>query len=144
MNQTFSPDKYRGKIDNYRNQLLAIRAKILEDIRTLLSKSGTESINVMPYLMENCITSYTFYATDKDGFAVGYKLDTIKIEDGTVWLSYDNGDGYCSEEELDDLTVNEALYVLDMLQEIFEYACKNNKRILKEGEDFDDFEDETP
>ena len=95
-------------------------------------------------LSTNLIDNYNFYDCDKDGNGEALELQKINVnEDGNVELEFDTNYGdYFQCSELSSLITSERLYVLEMLENIIAYSEEENIPVLKEDEDFDDYEDE--
>ena len=127
-----------------RGRLSLVGEQIQQAIKDLLKSKGLTRVNVAPYIREGFIDNYNFYDCDKDGNGEALELQKINVnEDGNVELEFDTNYGdYFQCSELSSLITSERLYVLEMLENIIAYSEEENIPVLKEDEDFDDYEDE--
>lgn len=123
--------------------LMQVREETKSAIMQILTERKVESINVQPYIQEDYITNYAFFDTDKNGNGECLELDAIK-KDGesysfTMYTNY--GDYFCVKE-FGEFDTSELVYILEMLEEIFE-CVDEGEPLLKDGEDFDDYEEDS-
>lgn len=122
--------------------LMKVREQAKASIIYLLEKYKVESINLQPYIQESYITNYSFFDTDKHGDGECLELDGIK-KDGESYsfIMYTNYGDYFCEKKFGEFDTSELVYILEMLEEIFELVDEGEP-LLKEDEDFDNYEDE--
>lgn len=135
------------KSENFSERLNTIKNEIWEAIYNLLKEHNVESINMYAYWSERCCDRCTFFDVDDDGYGVALYIDKLRFFPNlSNLIEFDmldtNDNCYSTWDNTNFFTVAEANYVLDMLEQIFEVADEEDGgRILKENEDFDDWED---
>ena len=134
------------KHEIYANKLSELYKQICDTIIALLKERKVESINLYAYWSERNCMRYTFHDVDSDGYGVALYIDKLifdeKLGDLIELEMLDTNDSSYSTWDLSFLSPSEANYLLEMLEDIFEEADeKDNGRVLKADEEFDDWED---
>lgn len=133
------PNETDSLIENYYKQLNRIKNEVRESIISLLKENNLTSVNFLPYTGESYISNFLFYDCDKNGYGVALELDNLTFENGKVMLSMsENEAGYYGQRSLNELSVNECVYVLDMLSGVIEYSTEEGIPVLAENQEFDD------
>ena len=125
------------------SQSVKLGDKTFEWIKTELEKRNITSLNIGAYVYEGYITNFTFYNCDKDGYGVALSVNSLYVENDIINLKmYDTcADEYFATYEIGDLNTTERLYLAGMLEEIFVGVDNEEFPLLKEDEDFLDYED---
>lgn len=124
----------------------ALTKKAHKALMDALNARGVESINVKAYMDEDLIDWFTFPQTDKNGYGVNVKIDTIKKDKKGVWV-VDVVEVVADEEwntlDLDqwNFGASELIDILGIVEGIFEVADEDyNGKVLAENEDFEEEE----
>ena len=129
------------KSDKIGSKLVKLRKEIIAAIESVLKDNNIESINVQPYIQEGHITNYAFFDTNRHGEGECLELEAVKFEKGKPsFVMYTNYGDYWGEKKTADFDTSELFYILDMLEEIFEFV-EGGEPLLKEDETFDDYEE---
>ena len=121
---------------------MKVREQAKDAIVDLLTERKVTSINLQPYIQEGYITNYAFFDTDKNGNGECLELDLIEVEgDNISFTMYTNYGDYFKESELGEFDTNELVYILEMLEEIFDLV-DDGEPLLEKDEDFDDYEED--
>lgn len=132
----------KKKSDEILEALMKVREDTKTEIMRLLKERNIESINVQPYFQECYVTNYAFFETDKNGNGECLEVESVKVVNGKpVFTMYTNYGNYWGERTLEDFDTSEVVYILEIIEEIFE-QIDNGEPLLKEDETFDDYEDE--
>ena len=123
--------------------LMKVREQAKDAILAILTEHDVESINVQPYIQESYITNYSFFDADKNDNGECLELEAVKMNnDGTPeFTMYTNYGDYFCVKEFGEFDTSELVYILEMLEEIFE-CVSEGEPLLKEDETFDDYEEE--
>ena len=127
--------------NDFRKTLNVVREQIFDSIRPLMEKLGGKVCFHMYH--DNCITDicYTFFEVDGDGYGRELFLDTAtQTPDGNITIMLRDTEGwYGPMWDLADLTVTDALYMLEELEQIAEFHAEHpDKPVLTEYDaDFD-------
>lgn len=110
-----------------------------------LNERGVESINVKAYMDEDLIDWFTFPQTDKNGYGVNVKIDTIRKNEKAEWVAdvVDEDDDDWGKLELTtwNFDCSALIDILGIVEGIFGVADEDyNGKVLAVGEDFDDIE----
>lgn len=128
--------------DEFKSELISIGIAIKESTLELLRKHNVESINITPYIVENYINTFYFYDCDKDGNGVALEVSSLKVKGDTISVDMDtNFDDYFGEYDSTNFTTDEQANLLEMLECLFEVIEEEGLPLLKDGEDFDDYEE---
>ena len=123
------------------DMLMKVREQAKDEILAILTEHDVESINVQPYIQEGYITNYSFFDTDKNGNGECLELEAIKMNnDGTPeFTMFTNYGDYFCVKEFCEFDTSELVYILEMLEEIFE-CVDSGEPLLKEDETFDNYD----
>jgi len=120
--------------------LMQVREQAKSAIMEILTERKVESINVQPYFQECYVTNYAFFETDKNGNGECLEVESVKVVNGKpIFTMYTNYGNYWGERTLEDFDTSEVVYILEILEEIFEQV-DDGEPLLKEDENFDDYE----
>ena len=128
------------KSTKFEEKFLNLRNELKEAIFEILKKYKIESINFTPYLGEGYITNYAFFDTNKDGNGECLELCTLAVKkDDNIIFEFDTnyGDSW-GDRTISDMSTEELFYILEMIEEVIDFADEDTEEILKIGEDFDD------
>lgn len=127
-------------------RLAQIAKEAKESIVEILKKNNITSVNFVPYINENYIDNYVFYDMDKHGYAAwALGVETLCYKKGKVTLDMsENEGGFFESCNLDNLSAQEIIYVLEMLEGVIEHSKEEHIPILEKGQDFDDAIPEVP
>ena len=108
-----------------------------------LNKRGVESINVKTYLDNDLIDCYYFPQTDKNGYGVNVKIDTIRKNEKGKWVADvvdEDDDDWGTFElatwEFDCSALND---ILGIVEGIFNIADEDyDGKVYAAGEDIED------
>lgn len=130
--------------DKYYDKLSEMAVEIKEKILSLIKEKKIESLNLLPYYDEGYVQNHTFYDIDNNGNGIAYNLDTIIVKDNglVVFQMSDNDCYYIDNYTIKNFNCVEALYVLDILEQVFDAVEEYNLPLLKEFESFNDYEKE--
>lgn len=126
------------------NEFNVLNEKSHKALIDTLNERGVESINVKAYMDEDLINWFTFPQTDKNGYGVNVKIDTIKKDKKGVWV-VDVAEAV-ADKEWDTLNLDqwnfgasELIDILGIVEGIFAVADKDyNGKVLAENEDFEE------
>lgn len=122
--------------------LMQVREQAKSAIMEILTERKVESINIQPYFQDCYVTNYAFFETDKNGNGECLEVESVKVVNGKpIFTMYTNYGNYWGERTLGDFDTSEVVYILEILEEIFEQV-DDGEPLLKEDETFDDYEDE--
>lgn len=101
-----------------------------------------DSINLMPYIEQGYCTNIDIYGCDNNGYGISYNVDSIDVCDsGTIYINLSDGDGeYAEERKIEDFNCEDLIWILEMLEDLFESIEDYSLPILKVGEEFDEDE----
>lgn len=104
----------------FREFFHTMRDQIHGTIRSLMEKLGGKVCFRMYHDCDLTGIRYTFYETDDDGFGRAMFLDTVEMTpEGDIDISlHDSEDCYEPVWCLEDMTVTDALYVLEELEAV--------------------------
>lgn len=112
--------------------LKSIREKVLEDIKALFNELGGK-VYVAYYHYEKNMPRYTFFDVDRDGHGFEMYIEAIEKENDRIVINFlDSEDTYSNYKYLTDVTVVEAMYILEELENIKEYVEKNCEEVVTE------------
>ena len=127
--------------NDFRKSLGIIRDQIFDFIRLHMEKLGGKVCFRMYHDFDLIDTRYTFFEVDGDGYGRELFLDTaVRTQDGGIdILLHDTEDCYEPMWDLEDMTVTDALYMLEELEQIANFHEENpDKKVLTEYDaDFD-------
>jgi hypothetical protein len=134
------------KSNEYLKKLSEVGKEILDTILSLLKERNIKSINLYAYWSERDVDRYTFYDVDSDGYGVALYIDKLYVtevpEDGIELKMLNTDDESWDEWDEENLSTNDRLYLLDMIEQILEVADdEDNGRVLGADEEFDDWDD---
>ena len=118
-----------------------VREQIFDSIRSLMEKLGGKVCFRMYH--DNSIIDiyYTFFEVDDDGYGRELFLDTAMQtpNEGITITLHDTEDCYEPTWDLADMTITDALYMLEELEEIVDFHTEHpDKPVLTEYDaDFD-------
>ena len=120
----------------------AIRDKIFSRIREVMGEIGTKVCVRMYHNYDITDTRYTYFEVDGDGYGRELFIDTVFVDarDGSIGIMlHDTEDCYEPFWDLEDMTVTDANYLLQELEEIADFHKENpGKELLTEyNADFD-------
>ena len=126
----------------FRVKLNAIRDQILSRIIEVMGEIGTKVCVRMYHEYDITETQYTYFEVDGDGYGRELFIDTVLVDarDGSIGIMlHDTEDIYEPWWSLEDLTVTDANYLLEELEEIADFHKENpNKEVLTDYDaDFD-------
>ena len=108
-----------------------------------LNKRGVESINVKTYMDNDLIDWYSFPQTDKNGYGVNVKIDTIHKNKKGEWVAdvVDESDDDWGELELTtwNFDCSALIDILGIVEGIFNIADEDyDGKVCAAGEDIED------
>ena len=117
-----------------------VKEQVKSAIIEILTEHKVESINLNAYFEEHFFTGYSFYDEGEEGLS----LDSVKMVNGQpIFTMYNlRYDEIWGEKVLDDFNATELENILEILEEIFELVDNEGEPLLKEGEDYSDYEEE--
>ena len=112
-----------------------------------LNKRGVESINVKTYMDNDLIDCYYFPQTDKNGYGVNVKIDTIRKNEKGKWVAdvvnEDDDDWGTLELTPWNFDTSGLIDILGLVENIFNIADKHyNGKVYAVGEDIEDKDDD--
>ena len=124
----------------------ALNKKAHKALIETLNKRGVESINVKTYMDNDLIDWYCFPQTDKNGYGVNVKIDTIKKNNKGEWVAdvVDECDDDWGTLELTtwNFDCSALIDILGIVEGIFDTADEDYEgKVFGAGEDIED-EDE--
>ena len=112
--------------NDFNKQLTSVRDNIMDAIRkTLGERLSTEKYIInMDYYRDDCaVTWYNFFDIDGNGYGVALKISSIeKCDDDYYFHMGDENDDAFSERELADFNACELVWILEMLEDTFEFV----------------------
>ena len=132
--------------DSLCNEFSTLNSKANTALIETLNKRGVESINVKTYLDNDLIDCYYFPQTDKNGYGVNVKIDTIHKNKKGEWVAdvVDESDDDWGELELTtwNFDCSALIDILGIVEAIFDVADEDyDGKVCAAGEDIED-EDE--
>ena len=108
-----------------------------------LNKRGVESINVKTYMDNDLIDCNYFPQTDKNGYGVNVKIDTIRKNEKGEWVvdvvNEDEYDWGTLELSIWNFDCSGLIDILSIVEDIFNTADKDyNGKVFGAGEDIED------
>lgn len=133
-------------IENYASlceKFAALNQKAQKALIETLNKRGVESINVKTYMDNDLIDWLCFPQTDKNGYGVNVKIDTIRKNEKGEWLAdvVDECDDDWGTFELTpwNFGTSDLIDILGMVESIFGIADENyDGKVYAVGEDIED------
>jgi hypothetical protein len=133
------------KIIDYKtlyNEFLDLTKKADVALIRCLNDRNIDSINVKPYMDEDLIDWYCFPQTDKNGYGVNVKINTLRKTD-KGWVAdvvdEDDEDWDTLEVSRNNFDVSGIIDILGIVESIFAVADEDyNGKVLAADEDFDD------
>ena len=129
---------------DFYKSLNVVRVQIFDSIRSLMEKLGGKVCFRMYHDYGIIDLRYTFFEVDGDGYGRELFLDTAEQTSqvsigGTTIMLHDTEDCYEPIWDLADMTITDALYMLEELEEIVDYHTEHpDKPVLTEYDaDFD-------
>ena len=128
--------------NDFRKTLNIVRDQIFDSIRSLMEKLGGKVCFRMYHEFDIIDLRYTFFEVDSDGYGRELFLDTalIDVRNGEIGIMlHDTEDCYEPWWDLADMTVTDALYMLEELEQIADFHAEHpDKQVLTEYDaDFD-------
>ena len=125
----------------FATKLNAVRKQIFTRIKEVMSEIGTKVCVRMYHDYDITDTRYTYFEVDGDGYGRELFIDTVVVKpNGDIdILLTDTEDCYEPMWCLEDITVTDANYLLEELEEIADFHKENpDKELLTEYDaDFD-------
>ena len=108
-----------------------------------LNNRGVESINVKTYMDNDLIDCNYFPQTDKNGYGVNVKIDTIRKNEKGEWVvdvvNEDEYDWGTLELTIWNFDCSGLIDILSIVEDIFNTADKDyNGKVFGAGEDIED------
>ena len=129
---------------DFYKSLNVVRVQIFDSIRSLMEKLGGKVCFRMYHDYNIIDLRYTFFEVDGDGYGRELFLDTAEQTSqtsigGTTIMLHDTEDCYEPIWDLADMTITDALYMLEELEEIVDFHTEHpDKPVLTEYDaDFD-------
>lgn len=125
------------------NEFNALNEKAHKVLIETLNKRGVESINVKTYMDNDLIDWYSFPQTDKNGYGVNVKIDTIHKNKKGEWVAdvVDESDDDWGELELTtwNFDCSALIDILGIVEGIFNIADEDyDGKVCAAGEDIED------
>ena len=135
-----------GMIVNYKSlceEFAALQSKANTALIETLNKRGVESINVKTYMDNELIDWLCFPQTDKNGYGVNVKIDTIRKNEKGEWVvdvvDEDDDDWGTLELATWNFDTSGLIDILGLVENIFNIADKHyNGKVYAVGEDIED------
>ena len=129
--------------DSLYNEFNALNEKAHKALIETLNKRGVESINVKTYMDNDLIDWYSFPQTDKNGYGVNVKIDTIRKNEKGEWVAdvVDESDDDWGELELTtwNFDCSALIDILGIVEGIFNIADEDyDGKVYAAGEDIED------
>ena len=124
----------------------ALSKKAYKALMDALNERGVLSINVKAYMENELIDWFTFPQTDKNGYGVNVKIDTIKKSDKGEWVAdvveaVSDGDFNTLAIDQWNFGASELIDILGIVECIFAVADDEyNGKVLAENENFEEEE----
>ena len=133
--------------DSLCNEFNVLNQKAHKALIETLNKRGIESININTYMDNNLIDRLCFPQTDKNGYGVNVKIDTIRKDEKGEWVAdvVDESDDDWGELELTpwNFDTSTLIDILGNVETIFDIADDNyNGKVFGVGEDIEDEDDD--
>ena len=130
-------------IENYASlceEFAALNQKAHKALIETLNKRGVESINVKTYMDNDLIDWLCFPQTDKNGYGVNVKIDTIRKNEKGEWVAdvvnEDDDDWGTLELTPWNFGTSDLIDILGMVESIFGIADENyDGKVFGVGED---------
>ena len=132
--------------DSLCNEFNALNEKAHKALIETLNKRGVESINVKTYMDNDLIDYYCLPQTDKNGYGVNVKIDTIRKNEKGKWVAdvvdEDDDDWGTLELTTWNFDCSALIDTLGIVEGIFNIADEDyDGKVCAAGEDIED-EDE--
>lgn len=129
--------------DSLYNEFNALNEKAHKALIETLNKRGVESVNVKTYMDNDLIDWYSFPQTDKNGYGVNVKIDTIRKNEKGEWVAdvVDESDDDWGELELTtwNFDCSALIDILGIVEGIFNIANEDyDGKVYAAGEDIED------
>ena len=129
--------------DSLCNEFNALNEKAHKALIETLNKRGVESINVKTYMDNDLIDWYSFPQTDKNGYGVNVKIDTIHKNKKGEWVAdvVDESDDDWGTLELTtwNFDCSALIDILGIVEGIFNIADEDyDGKVYAAGEDIED------
>ena len=133
-------------IVNYKSlceEFATLQSKANTALIETLNKRGVESINVKTYTDNDLIDWLCFPQTDKNGYGVNVKIDTIRKNEKGKWVAdvvnEDDDDWGTLELTPWNFDTSGLIDILGLVENIFNIADKHyNGKVYAVGEDIED------
>ena len=133
-------------IENYASlceKFAALQSKANTALIETLNKRGVESINVKTYTDNELIDWLCFPQTDKNGYGVNVKIDTIRKNEKGKWVAdvvnEDDDDWGTLELTPWNFDTSGLIDILGLVENIFNIADKHyDGKVFGVGEDIED------
>ena len=128
--------------DSLCNEFNALNQKAQKALIETLNKRGVESINVKTYMDNDLIDWLCFPQTDKNGYGVNVKIDTIRKNEKGEWvadvLDEDDEDWGTLELTIWNFDCSALIDILGIVEEIFDIADEDyDGKVCAAGEDIE-------
>ena len=130
--------------EDFYTKLNAVKNQIYDRIREVMAELGGKVCVRMYREYDITDMHYTYFEVDGDGHGRELFLDTVLIDerDGKVCIMlHDTEDCYEPWWVLEEMTVTDALYMLEELEDIQKFCDDNNTKPLTEYDENFDWED---
>ena len=135
-----------GMIVNYKSlceEFATLQSKANTALIETLNKRGVESINVKTYTDNDLIDWLCFPQTDKNGYGVNVKIDTIRKNEKGKWVAdvvnEDDDDWGTLELTPWNFDTSGLIDILGLVENIFNIADKHyDGKVYAVGEDIED------
>lgn len=129
--------------DSLYNEFNALDKKAHKALIETLNNRGVESINVKTYMDNDLIDWYSFPQTDKNGYGVNVKIDTIHKNKKGEWVAdvVDESDDDWGTLELTtwNFDCSALIDILGIVEGIFNIADEDyDGKVCAAGEDIED------
>ena len=129
--------------DSLYNEFNALNEKAHKALIETLNKRGVESINVKTYMDNDLIDCYYFPQTDKNGYGVNVKIDTIRKNEKDKWVAdvvnEDDDDWGTLELTTWNFDCSALIDILGIVEGIFNIADEDyDGKVCAAGEDIED------
>ena len=127
------------------DEFAALNQKANKALIETLNKRGVESINVKTYMENDLIDWYSFPQTDKNGYGVNVKIDTIHKDEKGEWVAdvVDECDDDWGELEITtwNFDCSALIDILGIVEGIFATADEDyDGKVYAAGEDIEEEE----
>ena len=129
--------------DSLCNEFNALNEKAHKALIETLNKRGAESINVKTYMDNDLIGCCYFPQTDKNGYGVNVKIDTIRKNEEGEWVAdvvdEDDDDWGTLELATWNFDCSALIDTLGIVEDIFNTADEDyDGKVCAAGEDIED------